>query len=313
MGAEVASLKQTLLREVGVLSHNDGLAWKGPILNVLGEFRDSRMQAVLFGGTLRSLLTARLFEGRRGRPRDIDVVVSGAPLADLEERFRAIVNRRTRFGGLQLKRGRWQFDIWPVGDTWAFKQDRTTEASFAELPSTTTFNLEAIAVEAWPTSGRSRALFSGDDQFFDGILSKTLELNRDDNPFPQLTVVRGLVMASELRFRIGRRFAKHVREVGPALTEERLDQVQRSHYGHARLDVRTLKALIASVLEAPTDGREVSLPVVGQLHLWQNGSDAPTPRVSVHVLSSSRPARSLETTDKDNAQWFSWASSASAT
>ncbi len=301
MGAEVASLKQTLLREVGVLSHNDGLAWKGPILNVLGEFRHSRMQAVLFGGTLRSLLTARLFEGRRGRPRDIDVVVSGAPLADLEERFRAIVNRRTRFGGLQLKRGRWQFDIWPVGDTWAFKHDRITEASFAGLPSTTTFNLEAIAVEAWPTRGRSRALFSGDDQFFEGILSKTLELNRDDNPFPELTVVRGLVMASELRFRVGPRFAEHVRKVGPALTEERLDQIQRSHYGHARLDARTLRAFISCVLRAPIDGREVSLPVVGQLHLWQNGSDASAPHVSVHVLASSQSVSSMDTTHADNA------------
>jgi hypothetical protein len=284
MGAEVLKLKQTLLWEVGALSHNDGATWKRPIVDVLGEFRHSGMRAVLFGGTLRSLLTARLFEGKRGRPRDVDVVVSGAPLAELEERFRSVLNRRTRFGGLQLKRGRWQFDVWTVGETWAFKHDHTRDPSFAELPSTTTFNLEAIAVEAWPTRGRSRALFSGDDQFFEGILSRTLELNRDDNPFPELTVVRGLVMASELRFSIGPRFARYVRDVASSLTDERLDQVQSSHYGHARLDSRTLRTLVSKVLLTPSDGRNVWLPDVGQLHLWRGGSDDATPNVSVHVL-----------------------------
>jgi hypothetical protein len=283
MGVEVAELKQTLLREVAALSRNDGIAWKEPILGVLSELRHSNVQAVLFGGTLRSLLTARLFEGRRGRPRDVDVVVSGAPLADLEERFGSILSRRTRFGGLQLRRGHWQFDVWPVGDTWAFKHDQTTEASFAELPSTTTFNLEAIAVEAWPTGSRSRALFSGEDQFFEGILSRTLELNRDDSPFPELTVVRGLVMASELRFKIGPRFARYVREAGRSLTEERLDHVQGSHYGHARLDSRTLRSLIVSVLREPGE-RVLTLPAVGQLDLWPDDADVPVPRLNVHFL-----------------------------
>lgn len=287
MGVEVTELKQTLLREVAALSRNDGIAWKEPILGVLSELRHSNVQAVLFGGTLRSLLTARLFEGRRGRPRDVDVVVSGAPLADLEERFGAILSRRTRFGGLQLRRGAWQFDVWPVGDTWAFKHDQTTEASFAELPSTTTFNLEAIAVEAWPTGSRSRELFSGEDQFFEGILSRTLELNRDDSPFPELTVVRGLVMASELRFKIGPRFARYVREAGRSLTEERLEHIQNSHYGHARLNSRTLRSLIVSVLKEPGE-RAMALPAVGQLNLWPDDADSRPPRLSVHFLGVAR-------------------------
>lgn len=291
MGVEVAELKQTLLREVAALSRNDGIAWKEPILGVLSELRHSNVQAVLFGGTLRSLLTARLFEGRRGRPRDVDVVVS-APLADLEERFGAILSRRTRFGGLQLRRGPWQFDVWPVGDTWAFKHDHTTEASFAELPSTTTFNLEAIAVEAWPTGSRSRALFSGEDQFFEGILSRTLELNRDDSPFPELTVVRGLVMASELRFKIGPRFARYVREAGHSLTEERLDHIQSSHYGHTRLDSRTLRSVIVSVLREPGE-RAMALPAVGQLNLWPDDADGRAPRLNVHFLGVARKSETI--------------------
>jgi len=283
MGTEVANLKQILLREVGLLSQNDGSTWKGPILDVLGALRQSSVQAVLFGGTLRSLLTARLFDGKRGRPRDVDVVVSGAPLADLEQRFASILNRKTRFGGLHLKKGRWHFDVWPVAETWAFRHDNAAERSFADLPSTTTFNLEAIAVEAWPTSGRSRALFSGNDQFFEGIRSRTLELNRSYSPFPELTVVRGLVMASELGFRIGPRFAHYVQEHGSSLTKTRLDHVQRSHYGCTRFEGRTLAAMIAYVARLHRTEDALSLPEVGQLHLWTRGSEI-GPLVNVHYL-----------------------------
>lgn len=285
MGAEVADLKRTLLQEVAALWHNDGIAWKEPILEVLGGLRKSDVQAVLFGGTLRSLLTARVFERKRGRPRDLDVVISGADLSELEQRFRTILKRRTRFGGLQLTRGPWQFDVWPVGDTWAFKHDRAKLASFAELPSTTTFNLESVAVEVWPTGTRSRAIFSGDDQFFEGILSKTLELNRSDNPFPELTVVRGLVMASQHRFKVGPRFAQYVREAGASLGEEDLNQIQCSHYGHKRLEGRTLQALIVSVLRQPA-GRSVELPSVGQLHLWTDQADVPASRMNFHFIGS---------------------------
>src|SRR6266542_3531098 len=234
----VPDLKRKLLEEVRALFHRNGSVWKAPILDVLQDLRRSNVQAVLFGGTLRSLLVSRLFEGRPGRPRDVDVVISGVSLSRLEEQFSDILIRRTRFGGLQLKRGAWQFDVWPVSETWAFRQDHSGPADFAELPSTTTFNLEAVAVEAWSNDGRPRALFSGNDQFFEGILSRTIELNRVDSPFPELTVVRALVLASDLRFKIGPRLARYISDAGRSPSEEVLERVQASHYGHARMDGR---------------------------------------------------------------------------
>ena len=273
MGARltVPSLKRKLLEEVRFLFRRNGSVWKEPILEVLHDLRRSKVRAVLFGGTLRSLLISRVFYGRPGRPRDIDVVVSGAPLSLLEERFADILARRTRFGGLQLKRGMWQFDLWPVAETWAFKHGGGGgPASFARLPSTTTLNLEAIAVEAWTLGGRPRALFSGNDQFFEGILARTVELNRADNPFPELTVVRALVLASELRFKIGPRLASYVRKVAASMSRDVVERVQISHYGHARMESRTLCDLIAMVA-AQTSYREgCELPAVGQLYLCQS-------------------------------------------
>ncbi|HEX4230243.1 MAG TPA: hypothetical protein VHZ07_16325 [Bryobacteraceae bacterium] len=269
----IPDLKRKLLADVQVLFRPNGSTWKSPILQVLEALRQSGVQAVLFGGTLRSLLVSRIFEGRFGRPRDIDVVVSGAGLSELEERFRSILARRTRFGGLQLRNGDWRFDVWPLNETWALKKDRIASASFEDLPSTTTFNLEAAAVEAWSRAGRPRALFSGNDQFFKGLLSRTLELNRTDSPFPELTVVRAVVMATELRFKIGPLLAEYIADVGSNLTEEAIAQIQAKHYGQPRLSNRTLKHSINLISWRSSEHVAINLPPGGQLQLWDTEHD----------------------------------------
>lgn len=280
---DIPGLKRLLLAEVRKLFRSNGSLWKAPILQVLEDLRQSNVQAVLFGGTLRSLLVSRIFEGKFGRPRDFDVVVSGAALSELEDRFRAIIARRTRFGGLQLKQGHWHFDVWPLGETWAFRREHITYASFENLPSTTTFNLEAIAVEVWSNGRRPRTLFSGDDQFFEGILSRTVELNRTDSPFPELTTVRAIVMAAELRFSIGPRLAAYIGKIGPNLTEGAIEQIQARHYGYCRISSSTLKEFIETVSRQSSKGVAIDLPRVGQLHLWES-EDEFVPRMNIHCL-----------------------------
>ena len=268
----IADLKRKLLKEVAYLFHRNGCVWKEPILDVVQDLRQSKVPAVLFGGTLRSLLVSRIFHGTPGRPRDIDIVVSGATLSQLEERFGHILERRTRFGGLRLQHGAWQFDVWPVGETWTFKHDHGAgPAGFAALPTTTTFNLEAVAVEVWPYEGRRRALFSGNDQFFEGILAKTIELNREDNPFPELTVVRGMILASELGFKIGPRLAGYVGDIGASLDADVVEGIQASHYGHARMNSRRLHDEIMTVVRRARDGESGLVPVTGELRSWAGG------------------------------------------
>ena len=128
-------------------------------------------------------------------------------------------------------------------------------------------------------------VFSGDDQFFEGILSRTLELNRGDNPFPDLTVVRALVMATELQFQIGPRLAAYIRNVAPSLSEAHVSHVQVAHYGEQRLDGRTLMELVALVSQQHT-GKAFALPAVGQLRLWKMGAEDEGPRLNLHWLKS---------------------------
>lgn len=280
----VPELKRKLLAEVGALFRPNGSTWKAPILQVLQDLKQSDVRAVLFGGTLRSLLVSRLFEGRFGRPRDIDVVVLGAPLSELEKRFHGIIARHTRFGGLKLRNGYWDFDVWPLEETWAFKKDKAV-ARFEDLPSTTTFNLEAIAVEVWSKDGKPRALFSGHDQFFHGILSKTLELNRTDSPFPELTVVRAVIMASELGFRIGPRLGAYIAEIATTLNEIEIDEIQAHHYGYSRMTGQTLKELVQEISRLASMQKDIEVPPIGQLRLW-NAEAETFPHINIHSLGS---------------------------
>jgi hypothetical protein len=280
----VPDLKRKLLAEVRTLFRPNGSVWKAPILQVLQDLKHPDVRAVLFGGTLRSLLVSRLFERRFGRPRDIDVVVLGVPLAELERRFNGITARHTRFGGLKLQNGYWHFDVWPLEETWAFRKDKAV-ARFEDLPSTTTFNLEAIAVEVWSKDGKPRALFSGHDQFFQGILTRTLELNRTDSPFPELTVVRAVIMASELGFRIGPYLGAYIAEIAPTLNEKAIEEIQAHHYGYSRMTGHTLKEIVQEISRRSLTQESIELPRMGQLHLWEAESDA-LPHINLYSLGA---------------------------
>jgi hypothetical protein len=280
----VPDLKRKLLAEVRTLFRPNRSVWRAPILQVLEDLKQTDARAVLFGGTLRSLLVSRLFERRFGRPRDIDLVVLGVPLSELEKRFNGIIARHTRFGGLKLRNGSWHFDVWPLEETWAFRKDKVI-ARFEDLPSTTTFNLEAIAVEVWSKDGKPRALFSGHDQFFHGILSRTLELNRTDSPFPELTVVRAVVMASELRFRIGPRLGAYIAEIAPTLNETAIDEIQAHHYGYSRMTGHTLKGIVQVISRRSLMQKSIDLPRMGQLHLWEAEPDT-LPHINLHSLGA---------------------------
>jgi len=283
--AQQRVLKSILLREVSNLCRHIDRRWNEPIVETLQAIRETESHAVFFGGTLRSLLVSRRFYGRPGRPRDVDIVVAGTTLQTLKERFGELVMRETRFGGLHIHRKNWQFDLWPLHRTWAFVNDNVHNPGFAALPFTTFFNLEAIAVDVWPMSGRARRIYSGDDQFFDGILEKTLEINREENPFPTLCVVRSLVMAAALDFAIGPKLARYIVREGTGIQRDELEDVQREHYGAVRRHGKTLKEWINRIAECHSrdENASVRLSLQRQLRLWPE--DDASPCVHVRVLT----------------------------
>ena len=257
----VESLKAMLLHEVA-----DFCGRLRPLLTHASQFAQAaqrnRWRAVFFGGTLRSLLVARRFYHSTGRPRDVDVVIEGVAVHELRALLHSLVSRETRFGGLQLRRDDWLFDLWPLDRTWAFTQEGGGNPEFARLPATTFLNVEAVAVDVWTEGTRERAIYSGDDQFFRAILDRVVEVNREDNPFPELCVVRSLVMTSDLGFRVGPRLADYIAARGPAISEVEFERIQYKHYGHVRIPGDRMSRWIWDVRAALDAGREHNITLV---------------------------------------------------
>jgi len=276
----VEELKRSLRNEVQLFCNRKDIMWKRPIVDTIHEFHDVEWSSVFFGGTLRSLLWSRLKLAKPGRPRDIDIVVDGADMATLRQRFERSIERENRFGGLKLRRQRWEFDVWPVQKTWMFLEDTNLSASFENLPYTTAFNLEAIAVEVWPKPGHARSIFAGDDQFFRGLLDEVLEINRWENPFPSLTVMRALLMAPRLDFGLGPRLCEYIADHGPGISDEEWETVQRKHYGMLIESPKIMRELTTMVIHARREGMQFpKLPTVKQLGIFEDAMRWPRPHV----------------------------------
>ena len=267
---QIELLKKLLRDEVAFFCSPDGASWRKSISDTISEIREQKWNAVFFGGTLRSLLLSRLNNNKPGRPRDIDIVMSGASLEDMRSSFEPYISRQTRFGGLQLKRVNWQFDVWPLKETFAFKEQGVDSPTFSALPSTTFFNVEAVAVEIWPKRGHARRIFSGDDQFFRGITTRTIEINREENPFPELCVVRALVMAANLRWKVGPRLLSYLGNHSAAMSPTVFEAIQEKHYGKIQWPgsffEKAREEVYSAIQRKETEAVELTLP--GQLTLW---------------------------------------------
>jgi len=279
---KIGFLKKTLRAEVAAFCRNDGSPWKEAVVLTVEEIREKKWRAVFFGGTLRSLLWARVNEKSPGRPRDIDIVMQGVPLSELKKQFGPYVDRYTRFGGLKLSRGgfsqsniKWQFDIWPLEETYALKHFGKKIPSFEDLPDTTFFNVEAVAVEVWPREGRARRIYSKDDQFFRGLINRTIEVNREETPYPELCVARALVMAAQLDWKVGPRLLRFMGLHGARMSAVDFEDVQLTHYGSVRCSGAFFKKAMERVESALDQqwAEPIELKLHSRLTLWPEDED----------------------------------------
>src|ERR1035437_1078187 len=279
---QILFLKKALRAEIAAFCRSGGGTWKEAISETVRHIRGQKWDAVFFGGTLRSLLWSRVKENAPGRPRDIDIVMHGARISELERVFEPYIKRHTRFGGLKLSRSglrpgseRWEFDIWPLEETYAIKESGKKFPAFRDLPETTFFNVESIAVDVWAKKGRGRKIYSKDDQFFKGIINRTIEVNNERNPYPGLCVVRALVMASQLEWKIGHRLLRFLYEHGVQMSEKDFEQIQEEHYGLVRLRGGVFKKAMEGVLDAINRDEKgaVELVLPSRLALWPEDED----------------------------------------
>lgn len=236
--------------------------------SVLDRFRSLDWSVYMFGGMLRDIATG----GASVIPRDLDLVVSEVSTERLVESFEGFVQRINRFGGVNLRIDEWDIDIWPLDQTWAFKECQGLEASIENLPATTFLNVEAVVVEADTIRGRARSVY--DNGFFEAINSRTLEVNFATNPHPISCVIRSLVTSHKLGYRLGPKLCRFIVQHASLGKIPDLMAVQRAHYGHIKLTKSFVRRWLIEIHEHVEAGKKSPLMPAGmqeatQTHLWQ--------------------------------------------
>jgi hypothetical protein len=244
--------------------------WKAALREIVSRIQERQWPAVVFGGVPRDLVVF----GNAERPRDIDIVLDDVSVEEIRSAFCERVFRETRFGGVNLRVEGWLIDIWPLRQTWAFREFGLPVAGFQDLPRTTFLNLEAVAVDLTVRRGQVRNIYSSG--FFEGVHERVLDINFEPNPFPGLCVVRSLIMAARLGFRIGSRLASYISNRSTGMQIENLEALQLSHYGGLRCRPETLKEWLTRisqhVQENPKQPYALPVPREQQLHLWEQWS-----------------------------------------
>jgi hypothetical protein len=224
----------------------------------------------LVGGVLRDLLLAPI----KTLPRDIDFIVDGPSQAELDRVFEDLVERRTRFGGLHLVKSvelplttyAVHFDTWCLQDTWGLKA-QGTDPNIDNFLRTPFLDIDCIAARL--NGGQSPDLYA--NGFFEAIDSRTVEINFAPNPFPQVCLVRALILSVQLQFGIGRQLASFACEHAARSSLDDLMDAQVSHYGMVRIPRQELHQWLRTIeikLHAGAERIMLTTAQARQATLW---------------------------------------------
>src|ERR1051325_4599844 len=255
--AKITKLERRLRKRVELLL-NGRAKQRKTLVETIRHLKSCELPAFIFGGTLRDLMVYRM----PFIPRDLDIVAETVDNPRFESLLRKHVCIKNRFGGYHLNVQGWQFDLWGLADTWAFKERLVSDISFERLPKTSFLNIEAIVVRIDTEPFKVRELFS--HGFFEAFLQRTLEINLEDNPFPSACVLRSLIWASRLRFAIGPRLANYLVHYGTAVDTDELGNLRWRHYKRTTYSPSDFKNWLDSISEQLRVSRNspVHLPAI---------------------------------------------------
>jgi hypothetical protein len=156
-------------------------------------------ETVIFGGMVRefALGNARNFSS------DIDLVTL-ASQAEIYQVIKSFSPVKNKYGGFRFIVNKRIYDIWAFEDTWAFREGLLKGNTFSDLFDTTFFNLDSALFHL----GRKKCYLSNFYQL--SLESKLLEINLEENPFPERMAERAILMAIEKQLFIGPLLASYL-------------------------------------------------------------------------------------------------------
>jgi len=230
------NLRQLLdrLLESGSTYEFPGSPWH--VVRSIAQRASKRNWSVfLIGGSLRDLALS----GVEGTPRDFDLVFCDVSRQTLMTEFSYMSPpRRTSLGGLRYNYRDVILDIWPLDETFELKHfDRV---QIQDVPKHAFLDIEAIAVEISSGAGKSRQIV--EHGFTKAVLSKTIDINYEPNPFPELCLIKAIRMAASLKFLIGRGLMDYILRRRWNLNA--LMEAQQAHYGKSILGRSELERVL---------------------------------------------------------------------
>jgi hypothetical protein len=216
----------------------------------------------LIGGALRDLTLS----GISSRPRDFDLVFCELDRRALATQFSYMSRpRTTNLGGLRYNYDGVILDIWPLNETFEVKhRDRV---QIDDVPKHAFLDIEAIAIEISPCAGKTRQIV--EHGFTKAILSKTIDINYEPNPFPEVCLIKAIRMAISLKLLIGHDLMDYILKQRWDLNA--LMEAQHTHYGRAIFDKPELERVLE--LMAGWNRKEGNIDLTSLHHFALKDSD----------------------------------------
>jgi hypothetical protein len=251
--ADIDSLRLILRRKLSQFLVTSGEV--GDAVSVLKKWEQKGWGPILFGGVIRDLM---IF-GTRQYPRDVDVVLTQATNEEVIRDVGPEDFHLNRFGGLHMNIHRWIFDVWPLRTTWRFTVDKTLLPTPENLPRTTFFDVEAIAVTLDGPEKIGDIFTAG---FFEAIEKRCIDINYRNNPYPTLCAVRTIIMAWKLHYHISARLAHYFIDTVLEYGASELVLTQKQHYKQVLLQEREIDELKSYFIRAVASNSQttISLP-----------------------------------------------------
>lgn len=237
---EIQKMKRDLRARLGRFVASDSKQHYPHLYRVLEDIRNNGHPAFLCGGAVRNFLLCN-----NSVPRDLDIILGYISRERLETLFPDHIKGQTSLGGLKLQVKDWSIDMWPLQDTWAFREGMVKGNGFSDYPKTVFLNIDAIAIQLFSRRRQKREIYS--KGFFEAITERTIKLNFEENPTPAECIIRALRIASEFSFVIGPRLARYMISYTNQMEIEELAERYQRRYMGANITVEKLHNCLKEV------------------------------------------------------------------
>ena len=194
--------------------------------------------AYIFGGVISNYFLSF----PRKVPRDVDIVISKMNVK-IERLLNRYLKKRNRFNGYEMKIGNMQYDIWKTEKTWTLYKNPILQKEGKELflPETVFFNITSCIYDL----NRKELLLHR--RFKNGINNGEINIINEDNPYPELCVVKAMEYRETYKLRLADNLMWYILKHGKKISRSEYENAQISHYGYKKYSNAQINIFIINI------------------------------------------------------------------